>query len=870
MTARPHDDIWTPDRRVRVFISALLPELAEERAAAAQAVEALRLHPVMAEAGARPHLAREVQRAYLEQSHVFVGVYGTASSPESGEMDVSSLDDEYRRAATLPRLLYLKRSDGPADPELDALIRTFQADDVSYGTFAGPDDLRDMIEADLSALLSERFFERGDAGAARTLGVRSAVPSPATALIGRERELADVRGLMALHRLVTITGPGGTGKTRLAIEAIRGLEDPDTEGPWFVDLSGLSGGDLIVPAVEGALGVVSPAHGGGAAGLAALIERRRMLLVLDNCEQVIDGAAALVAELLARCPELRILCTSRQPLRVVGENLYPLAPLPVASERADGTLEVGDAMRLFEARARQHRPDFRIGADNVDVVRSICTALDGLPLAIELAAARLRLLTPAQLAKRLDARFALLSGGPRDLPDRQRALSNTIDWSFALLVPREQRLFLQLAVFRGGFELDAVTGVTSWDDLEVVDLLGGLVEKSLVILEGGASGRYRMLESLRAYALWRMAADERFELASRHLRWSASLTDDLGPRLFGPDAPAAFERLVREQDNVRAALSFALEAGDGAAALGICGDLGWFWYRRGQVEEGRRWMEAAMAAAAGEPNRKRPRAAIALAGLHYLVGEVATAADLCLGALAEAERFDDVLTLGRARTYAAYFIAFSGDLARAESMALEARELGVARGVPLVVAEASSALGQLLRLRGDVAEARRVLLEAAAIARNAGNRWLEGSALWIAAKLDLDVGDVESALLRLRTCLRLQAHEGDITSTLAGLHTTAWALAAAGLPERGAMLLGAVAAIGGRIGYLPERMDAVDGPRAIARVREALDETAFAAAFAEGERLGLEDALALAGFVAEPAPGASERSPPVMAVRPPA
>jgi predicted ATPase len=849
-----------PEGRVRVYISALVPELTAERAAAADAVTSLRLHPVfLADAGTRSHHAREVRRAYLEQSQVFVGIYGTGYGPVDPESAISAIHDEYLQAAGIPRLLYIRRSADAPEPALQALIRTFQAeDDASYASFVDTADLRRMVEADIATILSERFLERDDDLQQHALTTRSTVPIPLTTLIGREREVGDVRALMALHRLVTITGPGGTGKTRLAIDAVGGLEDPETEGPWFVDLSGLTRGDLIVPAVEQALGVVSSGHGGGAAGLAALIGSRRLLLVLDNCEQVIDEAAALVSDLLSRCRQLRVVCTSRQPLRIGGEHRYPLAPLTVAEERPDGTVIAGEAMRLFEERARQHVPEFALGTATFGAVRSICASLDGLPLAIELAAARLRLLTLAQLEQRLGARFALLSGGPRDRPDRQRTLAAAIDWSVALLSEVEQAMFLQLAVFRGGFELDAVMSVTEQDDMEVVDLVGELVEKSLIMHEGHESGRYRMLESLREYALWRMPEDERRELAARHLRWLTALTADHGPKLFGHEAAGAFARLVREQDNIRAALSFALERGDGAAALAICGDIGWFWYRRGPVEEGRRWIENALAAAPAEPQPKRPLAQVSLAGLHYLSGDLPRAVEVCLGARAEAEHFDDVMTTGRALTYAAYFVAFMGDLARSEALVHEARELGRARGVPMVVAEASSALGQLLRLRGDVAEAQRVLLDSAAIAREGGNRWLEGSSLWIAAKIDLDVDDADSALARLRSCLRLQAHEGDLTSTLVGLHTAAAALAVAGRPERGAMLLGAVDAIGGRIGYHPERMDTLDGPRNAARVRDSLPEAAFTAAFAEGRRLGLDDALALAGYDAAAVPAAAE------------
>jgi predicted ATPase len=837
--------IRTPDQRLRVFISSTLTELAEERLEVRAAIEALRLQPVLFELGARPPAPQELYRAYLEQSHIFVGMYWKSYGWIGPGVEISGIHDEYRRAAGKPRLLYVKHCETEREPELQALIRTFEIEGKdSYAVFRDAIELRRLVEVDLATLMSERFLHRLAEQPNLPLNGPARLPGPITDLIGRDRELEEIRALTGGCRCVTITGPGGTGKTRIAIEVARTWTNPDAEGAWFVDLSGLSRGQLVTAAVEQTLGVVAPTD--TVERLASVINQRHMLLVLDNCEHVIEEVSKLTVELLTRCPDLRVLCTSRQPLHIRGECTYPLLPLPVATELPDGTYTPGPAMLLLEQLARSYLPEFRLDDANRDSVRAICAELDGLPLGIELAAARLRVLSPDQVRARLDQRFSLLAGGPRDLPERQRTLVAAIDWSFNLLILGEQRLFLQLSVFRGGFDMDAVCEVAGLSDLEALDLLTELVEKSLVIREAGTD-RYRMLESLREYAQWRLSAEERQELAGRHLRWVARMTASLGSKLFGAEAAASFARLLREQDNVRAALACALERADGDAAVQIGGRLGWFWYRRGQVAEGRQWIEAALALPSADAQSDRALALVSLAALHYLGGDLKQATDTCMAARLEAERSGDTISLGRALTYAAYFMAGDGNLQQAEDLVAQALELGVAHAQPLLRAQASMTLGQILRQKGQLGEAEQMLLAGAAIAAECGNHWLQASSLWIAAKIALEVEDVALALQRLRLVLRLQSAEGDISSTLVGLHTTAAALADAGLPERGAMLLGAVAAIGSRVGYHPARMDADDAERVVARVRRALDEAAFDQAFTAGQLLNLNEALALAG-----------------------
>ena len=848
--------ILTPDQRLRVFISSARDELGAESAAARDAVEELHLIPVMTDLGVASQAARDVYRAYLEQSQVFIGIYGQSYGPLMPDMTISCLEDEYELAADKPRLLYIQRTAADRDERLDALIERFEAEDnASFVHFDDASDLRRLVSNDLGLLLSEHFLGGGGRTTTERRELRSSVPVPSSSLIGREKELREIAKLLAEGRLITLTGPGGTGKTRLSLEVVRRLEDPSWEGPWVVELAGLEDAQLVLTAIVQALGIVAqparPAH----EVLAEVIGDRKGLLVLDNCEHVIDAASEVASRLLMSCPNLTVLATSREPLKVRGEIVYPLSSLPITIQGADGGSIDGDAMRMFEARAAEVVSGFRLDDSNRDAVRSICAALDGLPLAIELAVPRLRTLSPTQLWERLDDRFSLLVHGPRDLPDRQRTLLATIDWSFDLLEEPEQELFKQLSVFRGGFELDAVERVSGLDGVEVLDLMEELVSKSLVTMESVAGdARFELLESLRAYGRLRLDPKDLNELQQRHLEWSESLGVSAEQRLRGPEAGYWLDRLDRERDNLRAALTFAIEERRHGVALLLSGSLGWFWYRRGYVSEGRYWLERALAAP-DKPTREHSLALVALAGIEYLDGDLDAAARHASEAFAAAELAADTPLQARALLYSAYFHATLGQLDEAERLARSGGELAQQAGHRDIESETYTALGQLARVQGRPDEAETLFLRGAALAQDIGHLWHEGSSYWLAAKVALDRGDAAAALDRLRDALRLMVAEGDRTSTLVGLHTLASAVAMNGAPERGAMLIGAVAAAGDRIGFFPERMDPLDGTVTIERVRATLDEASYDDAYRRGRELSIGDALDLAGVE-----GARDRS----------
>ncbi|MET0885687.1 MAG: DUF4062 domain-containing protein, partial [Mycetocola sp.] len=437
----PSRAIRTPDQRLRVFVSSTLKELAPERKAARSAIERLHLAPVMFELGARPHPPRDLYRSYLAQSDVFVGLYGDKYGWVAPGEDVSGLADEYLLSPpTMPKLIYIRESDS-REPRLTELLDRIRSDDsASFTYFSDARELRGLLEADLATLLAERF-DLGTAGnpiAERPLAdvpvpeepVRP--PVPLTGLVGREHELDAIDRMLrgASARLVTLTGPGGIGKTRLAIAAAARLNDAFPDGVLFVDLSPVHDPALVPHTIAVALGVRDTGDAPVAEKLNVALRDRRMLLLLDNFEQIIDAAPAL-ADLLAGAPDLRILVTSRSLLRLSAEQSYPVGPLelPAVGAGLDPRTVVGiPAVALFLERAHAVKPDFEVTPANVDAVVGICAALDGLPLAIELAAAKVRVLTPESMLSRLDRLLPSLGGGSRDRPARQQTLRQTIEW----------------------------------------------------------------------------------------------------------------------------------------------------------------------------------------------------------------------------------------------------------------------------------------------------------------------------------------------------------------------------------------------------------------------------------------------------------
>lgn len=576
--------IRTPDQRLRVFVSSTLKELAPERRVIRSVIERLALAPVMFELGARPHPPRSLYRAYLEQSDIFVGVYWESYGWVAPGEDVSGLEDEYSLAPDIPMLIYVKRSE-QREERLNTLLDRIRDDDrASYVTFGDAEDLGPFVTTDLATLLAERFDEGSGRRSAPPDGTRDVSaspfrrpPIPMTRLIGREAELRQVVDMFAkgARRLVTLTGPGGIGKSRLATAVAGELQATFPDGIAFVDLAPIRKVNLVVSTIATALAIHDTGDAPLRDKLLQALEGRRVLLLIDNVEHVVDAAQELSA--LLKDSPVSILATTRILLRIQGEQNVPLTPLPPPA-----------AIELFVERARETKPEFDLTDGNAADVAAIIAALDNVPLALELAAARLRVLTPAALAARLDSALPLLVGGARDRPEHQRTLRATIDWSAQLLSDQGRDLLLRLSVFRNGFALDAAEWMCENPATETaMDLVTNLVESSLVQEQDrGSSSWFSMLATVREYAREELERRGNLrECRQRHAAFFSALAARAEPHLTSGDQSVWIERLAEELDDIRGAADHYLSTGQGDAAADLILPLYWFWWSTGRPRE---------------------------------------------------------------------------------------------------------------------------------------------------------------------------------------------------------------------------------------------------------------------------------------------
>ena len=662
------------------------------------------------------------------------------------------------------------------------------------------------------------------------------LPLQMTSFIGREQAVESVKSLLSMTRLLNLTGPGGTGKTRLALQVAALVLDDFSDGVFVVALAPISDPELVPSTIAQAVGVQEVPGRSIVESLEEYLAGRELLLVLDNFEQVLP-AAHRVTELLGAAPRLKTLITSRARLHVSGEQEFPVPPLDLPDLRhlpPWEALSQYDAVALFIQRARAGDPDFEVTNQNAPAVAEITSRLDGLPLAIELAAARVRLLGADGILARLEHRLALLRSGAQDVPARQQTLRDTIAWSYDLLDDEDQALFRRLGVFMGGFTIEAAEAVGEAE----LEGLGSLLDKSLL---RQVDGRLQMLETIREFALELLGDDH--EAPRRHADYYSALAIEAESHLEGREQLTWLNQLSDEHDNLRAVLRWAIDHGEAELALTLAGSLWRFWHFRGHLTEGRQWlMEILELPAAAQPSAARAKGLSGLAGLVYWQGDYPGAARLYQEALAIYRRLGD----RPGEAYTLYSLSscasMGGDPAAAVPLAEQSlaiyRELGDQRGLVNLL----GSLGFYLAYAGDPVSGLPFLEEAMALSRSIGDRFLVGNGLMGLGAVLLMAGDHQASFPFFLETMELASEMQDMSGISMALYGLAL-VAVVTDPERAVRLAEAADSLQEEAGVKahPSSMGMED-PREVAR--KLLSEEQVAKARAEGRAMSLEEALA--------------------------
>lgn len=707
--------------------------------------------------------------------------------------------------------------------------------------------LRDLGEHRLKDVGTLRLWQVTAPGLASefpplaSLEVPSNLPADASELIGRDREAGEVRELVRAKRLVTLTGPGGTGKTRLSLRVAREVMPEFPHGVFFVALEPIRDPGLVPATIAGALSLPEDPARPAADVLKERLRDRATLLVLDNFEQV-TAAAPLVGDLLKAAPRLRCLASSREALRLYGEQEYPV---PALSE--------DDAVALFVERARMVKPSFEVTDATRDTVRAICARLDRLPLAIELAAARMKAFSLEALWSRLDKSLSVLTSGARDLTERQRTLRGAIAWSYDLLGGTERAVFRRLAAFVGGCRIEAAEAVCDPDgalDVPVADALPAFVDKSLLRCAEDPDGetRFTMLQTIREFALERLAeASEAADAARRHAAWVALLTEGAKRALSAGDDAPHLDRLAQEHDNIRAAISWALETGEAGAGMRVADAVWRFWQQRGHLAEGRALVERLLALpAAAAPTVERAKGLAALAGLAYWQGDFAPVAAAYAEASAIHRRGSDRAALAEAVFDQAFVPFLSGDLEGARALLQESLALYAEIGDPGGAGNVGDALAALFFRQGKMAEALDAQRAVVVNRREQRNTFRLVDSLTLFALLLFDAGMAEEGRAAVEEALGVLRERGNVTGEVGLLLMCAHRAVRQGEPARAARIVGAVEAIRERTGAGTTPLEVLGVRHPGDEAREALGSEAYAREVAEGRKLPLEDAIALA------------------------
>ena len=782
--------------------------------------------------------------------------------------------------------------------QADAL-RTFAEMRGRLGEELGIDPSPDLCRLEEDLLLQSPDLDwRAPAEEATGEEVPHNLPAPRSSLIGRDDELAELEKLLTEGRMVTIVGPGGVGKTRLGVEIARRRRLQHLDGVWLAELAPVRDGALVAQAVASALDVREEPGQPIRDTLVRAIGDRHVLVVLDNCEHVVDAAAALVDALLNSSPTITVLATSREPLRIEGETIWaaPSLGVPAHDDAGPEALCGFDAVRLFVERATAQGP-FALSHDNVSSVAQLCRRLDGVPLAIELAAARARNLSPAQMVERLDDRFDLLTGGTRTAVSRHQTLRAAVDWSYDLLSEPERILFPRLSTFAGGFNLTAAEEVCGGEGLakgQVLDILATLVDRSLVTVhERDGEIRYRLHETLRAYGAERLALAEASvsgALIHRYLRWFLSMAEDASDQLFGPNEAKTLERLDSDHANLQLALRRALDTGSAQIALRLAIALSRFWRVRGYWAEGRGWLEAALGASPEAPASLRAKAVAAAAVMADHQADFPAALRLGQEALKVAREQGDGVTAAEALSSLSDVAQAQGDYERSESLLEECladwRASGAVRGfvssfpgalghlgwravwrgrqreatarfeealavagrLQIARARGHSLLGlaAVAEVEGQLSEARRFVAEATSISEHLRDRRYLALESYMRGLIAFDEGDFDGATAGFQGALSGARKGGDRILLIRAIEGIARVLAKDGHIGRAATLFSAAAALREALPWPVAPVDEHWYEGAISRLRDDLGDQSFDRVWEEGRAMGVEEALQVA------------------------
>ncbi|MGO3327481.1 ATP-binding protein [Gordonia sp. (in: high G+C Gram-positive bacteria)] len=692
---------------------------------------------------------------------------------------------------------------GSAVDVVDQQIRDLIADTpdmgiAAIGRIVGWERSRTLLARRVTEVRAEEVAARRAASAVAVL------PQCPTSFVGRRVELRDLRGLLGDHRLVTVLGPGGIGKTRLAVQAASDYRRAFPGGVRFVDLTSVRNDELLGQTVCDALGLESrDAHDRSPEDtLIEYLRTRRMLLVLDNCEHVIGGAADLVARLLEETTGPRVMVTSREYLAITGEYVLNLNPLPIRDAGRD-------AVELFTNRAAAVLSGFTVDDSSIEVVRRICERLDGLPLAIELACARLTVLSVHELAERLDHRLSLLTVGSRDRTFRHRSLHATIDWSYELCNDAERLLWSRVAVFADGFDLDLAAQVCAIDgavsEPELFDTVSGLVAKSVLVREtSGSHSRFRMLESIREYGWGRLSPSERAQMIAKTIEWCSRVIVDSAAHWFGPDQVTKAAVVQTNRANIRLALHHALTVSSNTdqvlIATNALAEAPFLWACGISIREHRMWLTRAVELP-GIPEATKGQMFGVLALAQTLQGDRTAADESMRNARMIAESEHDRVTAAFATHTEGLRAMFSGEFATAKARFAEAARLYAQHDVgPTMISTLRVHQGMLLSALSDVAGARAIFSDVRAAAEAAGERWFHSYATYGLGLVALLDDDAATASALARQALGDHRPFGDTVGTTLMSDLVGWTLEAGGDSAGSAVVLGAASSMWGSIG----------------------------------------------------------------------